>query len=358
MSLHEQLEAIRNGVAHTRMEHVFAVRVRGDDAFELLDAVCPRQLALHDGQALHTLLLHANGTIFADLYVLADDADYVLLVEGPTPTALREYLSEHGPAGNRAHLEELSQTHVVHEILGPYAWELLGELVGPELYGIAYLTAFGVPELGGMCLRAGKVGEYAYDLLVPRERQAELEARLREVGSAFSLREASLAALDLCALENAFYCIRDPGLAELTPVELQLQWRLSPRRAYPGAEAVEQRRSRGAPRVTWFTGRRGVPELPAAGAMLCRDGMALGSVLHAKYSPLLDTSLGLALLEHRWAHAGIDRLEVEDSGGLVVRTTSPPVLHNRSVFVDLHRHGYRSREHDEFPPVVPVERSR
>lgn len=358
MSLREQLEAIRQGVAYARMDHVVVLRVCGADAFELLDAVCPRSLALHDGQALHTLLLRADGTIFADLYVLADDVDYVLWAEGPTPAALVEYLAEHAPPGNGARVEDLSQTYAVGQLVGPYAWELLGEIVGPEIYGVAYLTAFGVPELGATCLRAGKLGEYAYDLLVPRERLAELETRIHEAGEAFSLREAGLPALDLCALENAFYCIRTPRLVDLTPVELQLQWRLSPRREHPGARAVEERRRRGASRIAWFKGRRGHLELPAAGASLHRDGMLLGSVLHATCSPLLDTCVGLALLEPRWAHAGIDGLEVEGSKGLALQTTSPPVLHNRSLFVDLHRHGYRSRERDAFPPIVPLERSR
>lgn len=358
MSLLEELQAIRHGVAFARMEHVVVLRVRGDDAFDLLDAVCPRSPSLHDGQALHTVLLRSDGTIFADLYVLADDTDYVLFAEGPTATAAIEYLAMHAPVGNRARVEDLCQTHVVYELLGPYAWELLGEIVGPELHGITYLNAFGVPELQGICLRAGKIGEYAYDLVIPRERRSELEARLDELGPAYSLRAASLEALDLCALENAFHCIRTPGLAELTPVELQLQWRLSSRRAYPGAEAVETRRRAGAPRIAWFTGRRGERALPPVGAALRCEGMVLGSVRHAAFSPMLDTCLGLALLERRWSHSGIERLEVDGTDGLVVRTTSPPVLHNRSLFVDLHRHAYRSRDRDVFPPVVPEERMR
>lgn len=354
MSLDEQLHTIRHGVAYARMDHVVVLRIGGGDhAFDLLDAVCPRRLLVHDDEALHTLLLRDDGTIFADVYVWSDDAGYLLLAEGPTAAALIEYLAAHAPAGNEAMVEDLSQSHAVCELLGPYAWELLGELVGPEIYGIAYLASFRLDELGGACLRAGKCGEYAYDLLIPRAQRDELEQRVRELGEPFDLREASLPALDLCALENAFYCIRTPGLAALTPLELQLQWRLWAGREHPGARAIDEHRRQRGQRLAWCTGRRGCRELPAPGAALRREGLVLGSVVHATISPMLDACIGLALLDAQWAHSGLAPLEADGFPGLTLYTTSPPLLHNRSLFVDLHRHSYRSRQLDEFPPVIP-----
>jgi hypothetical protein len=35
-----------------------------------------------------------------------------------------------------------------------------------------------------------------------------------------------------------------------------------------------------------------------------------------------------------------------------LQTASPPLLDNRSLFVDPRKHSFKSREGDEFPPLV------
>ncbi len=56
---------------------------------------------------------------------------------------------------------------------------------------------------------------------------------------------ASLETLDLCALENGFFSVRHASVEGLTPLELQLQWRVSARKRFPGATAIEERRAKG-----------------------------------------------------------------------------------------------------------------
>src|SRR5437870_25042 len=69
-----------------------------------------------------------------------------------------------------------------------------------------------------LCVRAGKTGEYGYDLLVPRGEVETVRARLLEKGRRFELGEAGLEALDACALENWFFNVRREGREPVTPV--------------------------------------------------------------------------------------------------------------------------------------------
>ncbi|MCP5067184.1 MAG: hypothetical protein GY946_11515, partial [bacterium] len=74
------------------------------------------------------------------------------------------------------------------------------------------------------CFRAGKTGEYGYDLLVPHAQYDPLHDKLQDIGRAFDMQPVGLAALDQCALENWFFNIRREGQLGLTPLELQ-RWR-------------------------------------------------------------------------------------------------------------------------------------
>lgn len=341
MSLSEQVAALRGGVVFGAREMAL-LRLRGEHAFDLLDAVCPRPLFLRDGQAMHSLLLTDEGRIWADLYVICDDLDYVLMAEGPTSAELQAWLLDHAGCGLDVELQDQSQSHVVIGLDGPYAWELLGKKVGPDVVGVPYMNLFFIPEWRGFGLRAGKTGEYGYDLVVPRELELQARQELEQIGTPFEARSVSLDTLDLCALENGFFCIRAPGMRDLTPVEMQLQWRLDLRRNFPGAEAVRRRQKESPPRVTWVRGE----QIPRSRHVELE--IATGELLYSRTSPLLGV-VGQVLLPRPYAHPGLP-LQV---GGCPFQTVSAPLLHNRSLFLDPQRHAWSSRHLDSFPPLVP-----
>ena len=316
-----ELRALRFGVALHRAEHVLALRVTGDQAFELVDALSPRPLYIRDGQMLPGLLLNDDGTVFADLMICADDLDWLLFLEGPSAADALAWVAAHAPEGLDARCE--LERRALWQVHGPYAWELLAELIGPEVVGIPYLTHFLLEPIStGTCFRSGKTGEFGYDLWLPRSEEDEVVARLREVGRAFDAVEVGLEALDLCALENGFFNIRHPAVKGLSVPELQLLWRVELGRSAPGMAAVEAARHP-ARRLTWV---RAAAPFPGG--------------LH---SPLLDAWLGLRLVEVDRAWPGQQLGELQ--------TTAPPVFWNRSLHIDVQQHSYASRALDELPDI-------
>jgi glycine cleavage system aminomethyltransferase T len=344
MTLAAAVEAIRSSVALSRLDHVCLVHVRGEDAFDVLDRVVPAQLRVRDGQLLHTLLLDDDAHPVADLYVGRDDEDYFLLAEGPEAGELTALLRRHSPEGADVAIEDGSATHAILGLDGPYAWELLGAALDPEVIGLPYLTFYHRPE--AICYRAGKTGEYGYGLIVPRDGVDALEARLRAAGAAYDLRDAGLDALDQCALENWFFNIRREGRARVTPVELQLQWRVSHRKTFTGSEALRRRRADGA--------RERLTCLVADGAMAVGDSVAsedgaIGRIVNAGWSDTRGEWVALALLDIAWAYPGIGDLT---AGGAVARTVSPPLLMNRSLAVSPQLHSWFTRHEHATPPLV------
>ncbi len=329
--------ALREGVALSRSDQVAIVRVSGEQAFELVDAISPRPLFVRDGQILPTLLLDEDGGVLADLSVAVDDLDYLLLAEGLSAQQLGAILEAHGQ-GLEATWEDQRPAWTLLSLDGPFSWELLAELVGPEVVGVPYQTLFLVDELGGVCLRSGKTGEFGYDLLVPAAREAEAWGRLMELGQDLDVVEADQGSRDLCSLENGFFCIRHRGMRGREPGELQLLWRVELGRDVPGLRGVRSTPER---RLCWL---RLPGELPVGGP-LHQDGQIRGELLEVLRSPLLGyLGLGMVRADVAWPEQALDE----------GRIVSPPLFYNRSLRVDVQKHSYAGAEQDLGPLLGPV----
>ena len=341
MPLPDEVRAIRTTTALCEATHVVTLRLGGAAAFSTLDRLCPSALALQDTQLRPTLLLREDGTVFADAYVARDDERYFLICEGPGGAELEAWVKQHATDAE-LQVERLDQTHQVLSLHGPWAWDLLAACLGADVMGMPYLS-FLRGEAGTVCFRAGKTGEFGYELLVPNAEVEAVRAGLLQHGREWNLGRVSLAALDQCALENWFFNIRQEGKAGLDPRQLGLQWRLAPGKDFVGAAALKARPFEA--RLTCLVAEGAVA--PADAVLL--DGIELGKVLSAGESSTLGKWIAAALLQLPLAVPGIPGLVV---GGRAARTTSPPVINNRSLYVSPQRHTWADRDSAEFPPLT------
>ena len=341
MSLPEELLAIRTTTALCDASHVVTLRVGGASAFATLDRICPATLSLQDTQLRPTVLLREDGTVFADAYVARDDEHYFLICEGPSSAELEAWVRTHA-AGSELELERLGGTHRMLSVHGPWAWEFLSTVLGPDVIGMPYLS-FIRADGGVLCFRAGKTGEYGYELLIPNAEFESLRGELVKQGAKFELKNVSVEALDRCALENWFFNIRHEGKAGLGPVELGLQWRLTPGKKYVGSEAVKA--SKRAARLTCVVAEGAVK--PGDAVMF--GTQELGKIVTAAESSTLGKWIGAALLETQYAVPGITGLKIGDHHA---RTASPPLINNRSLYVSPQRHTWADRASTEFPGIA------
>jgi glycine cleavage system aminomethyltransferase T len=342
VTIEREVRALRTTTTLASGDHIAAVRVRGTDAAEALDRVSPRALFVRLGKMTHTLLLDDEAQPIADMYVCCDEDDFFVLAEGISAPRVIEIVSAHA-TGLDVAFEDLSRSHAMLTLNGPYVWELLGELTTPDVIGLPYLGFFHADAF--TCFRGGKTGEYGYDLLVERARVDQLRDHIATIGRRFELADISLAALEVAQLENAFWNARRDTAPGLTPIELQLQWRIAYDREYPGAAALRRRREHANRRSVLLSADR---EL-TAGARVNAAGREIGHVLHADYSPIRQRWLALAIVERSLAHAGLDGFDV---AGVAASSVSAPAIDNRSLLVDPQRHSFATRDTDQFPPLV------
>ncbi len=337
------VQAIRSSVAFTALDHVTAIRVTGAGAYAAVNAITPRELFVRDGQMMHTLLLTDQARPRADLYVCADDGDFILLAEGVSATELAELLG-----GPTVEVVDLRQDHAFISLDGPYAWEMFAELAGPEVIGVPFHSFFHSDGL--TAFRAGKTGEFGYTLMIPRAREAALRSTLLDQGAAFDIVEGDLDALDQCALENWYFNIRREGRTDVTPVELQLQWRVSASKAFAGANILAEHRAAPAQRLQMCT----APARIATGDHVTYQGTPIGRIVNAGHSIVRGDWVAMALLDRTYAHPGIAAFAVlHGDANVAIETRVAPALDNRSLYVNPQLHSYHTRAEVQFPPVVP-----
>ncbi|HRI66484.1 MAG TPA: hypothetical protein PK156_19685, partial [Polyangium sp.] len=275
--------------------------------------------------------------------------DYLVLAEGLSSAELVDLFQS---SDKRIEVQDLGEEHELLSLHGPFAWEFLAEFVGPDVIGLPYLSLF---HLDGMtCFRGGKTGEYGYDLLVPKNEIEAVREKMFTVGAPFDLKEVGLEAVDLCSFENWFFNARKEGRAGLGPLELGLQWRVSYNKEYRGSAALIARRKEGASQRTVCVLSRSALE-PGA-VVMTSQGHEIGRIVRSEYSLSMNAHIAMALLERAYAYSGIDSyvVKLNDNGAapIPILTVSPPVINNRSLYVNAQKHSYATREAHPFPPIV------
>lgn len=321
------LYALRHTAARSTRPAAALLRVEGADSVEVLDRLLPTELFIRYRTARQSLLLDERGRVQADLMVLSDGDDLVLLAEGLEAPALADLVRGAVRPAEAVRVHTLDDWAVL-DVNGPYAWQVLSDLAGEGAQGMRFLTWFPLPQ-GALCLRAGLVGEFGYTFLVPAVQRAALWDRLGQLGEAVDMQEASPAAIAHARLQAWFFDVN--AVPEACPLEWGLQWRVQWDKEYRGAAALRARRG-ATRRAVAFRADTPVP----VGALVCLEGQPLGEV--AVCSAQGDEVLGAALLEPFYAQAGVTAYTV---GEQPIRTVSPPFVRYRSLLGSIRSARYR-----------------
>jgi glycine cleavage system aminomethyltransferase T len=350
--LSPETRALRTSVALHRAEARTVLDVRGASALDAVDALVSSDLFVRNGRMLHTFVLDPQGCPEADVLVAVDDEGAFLLVDGLSAAELTSRLDAAASplaGGSTLRVTDLAPSHAGCSVHGPYAWELMSEVLGDDVLGLPYLAFCRFGEL--LCFRAGTTGEFGYELLGPPDAIEALIAKIEERLVRFDGALIQGATLDTAALENGFFRPRLLAGSGLDARQQQQQWRLSTRKAYAGRESIERGRAEATPVLVHA--ETAADGAPSAGQRVLLDGVPFGTVAVSRHSEVLGRSAMRLLVPAALAHPGLDRLVVETaSGPIAARTVSSPMLLNRSLYVDPRNHSYHDAETRPEPPLA------
>ena len=168
-------------------------------------------------------MLRPDGRVLCDVYVLNQGGSYLLLTEGAPPDSVGAAIAQSCQAVDASEPQDLTTSHALVGLDGPFAWELLKALIGVKVLGTRYLEVLGGQRIGPVpvtVLRAGKTGEFGYLLLTEAGNAPSLWEQLLQTGQAFDALPCGLETIDLCKLENRIVNVRKEGAMAANALEL------------------------------------------------------------------------------------------------------------------------------------------
>jgi len=295
----EEYRAVRERVSVMDVGTLGKFLVAGPDATALVEASFPTRIDdLEPGRVRYLLALDEAGYVFDDglLCSLGAEGWYLTSTSGGADR-MEAWLRDRADRLRlRAHVVDMTAERGAILVAGPLARELLAGLTDDPLdpgafphMGVREVSVAGVPS---GAIRAGFVGEVAFELHHPRSRGPELWRSIGEAGAPFGLVPHGLDALEVLRLEKGHVYVGQDTLPDDTPAKLGLEWAVHPGERFTGWRALE--RLAALPldrRLVGLEFDRGDAEL--RGVPLREDGRIAGRVTSAARSPTLGSSIGL-----------------------------------------------------------------
>ncbi len=223
--------AVRERVSLMDVGTLGKMLIGGRDATALVDRVFPTRVDdLAPGRSRYLLALGEAGYVFDDGLICAlDGGRYYVTSTSGGADAMERWLREWADRWELS-VNIVNQTPMMGAIVvaGPRARDLVAGLSTDALDGTSFpymahreITVAGVPC---RAIRAGFVGELAYELHHPRSRGVELWDALLEAGRAFDIRPHGLDALELLRLEKGHVYLAQDTMPDDTPAKLGMEW--------------------------------------------------------------------------------------------------------------------------------------
>jgi aminomethyltransferase len=328
-SILEEHKAVRRAAGLFDVSHMGEVDVRGPDAGEFLNRLVTNDVArLFPGRVLYSPMCYPNGGVVDDLLVYMRAAgDYFLCINAGNIDKDLAWIREQA-AGFDVTITDRSPDYALLAVQGPRAAEIVQSLTGAKLGLVKYYHFTEATVAGVHCLasRTGYTGEDGFELYHATSEAPALAQALLDAGAPRGLELAGLGARDSLRLEAGYPLYGHEISAEISPLTAGLGWtvKLEKGADFIGRSALLAEKQQGAQqRVIFFkTGDRRIVrgETP----VLDRAGTIVGRVLSGTLSPMLNESIGSALV----ATAAVEQPLVVDIRGtkLDLHLVKPPFV--------------------------------
>jgi glycine cleavage system aminomethyltransferase T len=317
--------AIRGSAAKIDLSGAGLVEVTGTDAYDLLQQALARDLEfVTPEQSLISLLLDANGTAIDVVTAYYAEEGFRLETSIGTGPATVAHLTELRDAvGQDAEIALRNDDLTLILIEGPQAATVLEDTIDPDL-GALPLSGLMEIEFSGAELvvsRTGFTGEYGYKLFV-------------RTADAVSVWEAfgAVAPAGVGALEAAMFEVRQPVLhRESSDGRSALangwSWLIDVTKdEFHGRDAVIDAFEGGARSDVVGFAAPSATEAPAVGSEVSIGGTAVGTVVHAVFSPGRKEFIGLARMRADLVAPHLDVTVGANGGSVPAATLAAPYV--------------------------------
>lgn len=309
----EEHRAVRERVGLFDVSHMGRLHFEGPGALDWLERATTNHVAkLEVGKIQYSLMANDRGGVIDDLLVYRlpepepQPSFGVVCNAGNREKVIRRFEELKGEAN--AQLTDQTQDLAMIAVQGPAALEVLARVVDAPLGSTNYyqLTRGTIPTLNGAPVwasRTGYTGEDGFEVMLPSDLAESFWQSLIDSGADREIRPCGLASRDTLRFEAALPLYGHELSEDLNPYEAGVGWTVKLSKGdFAGREALQAfKRNPGRTRVGLaLEGKR----IARQGASVLRDGKPIGIVTSGTFSPTLERSLAMALVDP--TAAGID----------------------------------------------------
>jgi aminomethyltransferase len=313
-SIRDEHHAVRTAAGLFDISHMGRFRVRGEKAFDFLQALLTNDLGrIGPGQAQYTLMCDDKGGVLDDLVVYWGDEDLMTVVNASNRERDLAWMKEHAPAG--VEVEDRTFEVALLAFQGPRAQALLpaSDLSAVSYFGFRQTEVAGIRAL---VARTGYTGEDGFELFVEAKNAGRLWEALLEAGRPEGVLPCGLGARDACRLEAALRLYGNDMNENSNPYEAGLGWTVRLKKGdFVGSRALARVKEAGPARE--LVGLRSLDRsIPRHGSRVESEGRQVGQVTSGTYSFWLNQAIGLASVEAGSAPLGTQvRFETRAEAG-------------------------------------------
>ncbi len=301
-SILEEHKAVRRAAGLFDVSHMGEVDVRGPQALAFLEHLVTNEVArLHPGRVLYSPMCAEDGGTVDDLLVyMRAPEDYFLCINAGNIAKDLAWINARA-AAFEVTVTDRSADYALLAVQGPRAAQIVQSLTGAKLGAVGYYHFCEGTVAGTHCLisRTGYTGEDGFELYHAAAEAPALAEAILAAGRPHGLELAGLGARDSLRLEAGYPLYGHELAADISPLTAGLGWtvKLGKERPCHGHGALSREKAAGGARKVVFfrTGDRRI--VRADTTVLGPDGRSVGRVLSGTLSPLLNESIGSALIE-------------------------------------------------------------
>ena len=294
----DEHQAVRRRVGLFDIGHMGRLRIEGPDALALLEYATTNHVArLQMNQIQYSLMARDDGGVIDDVLVYRQSDAFGLVCNAsnrPKVVAQLERLR----AGRDASLADRTLQTAMIAVQGPAAREILQSVWDAPLAALPYYHCIAGQLLGapGEVSRTGYTGEDGFELIVTNDTAEAVWSALLEAGRAFDIRTCGLGARDTLRFEAAMPLYGHELSEAIDPYEAGVGWAVKLDKGdFIGRDALRARKANpGRTRVGLaLEGKR----IAREGCPVSADGRTVGTVTSGTFSPTLNQSLAMALID-------------------------------------------------------------
>ena len=339
-AVNREINAVRSAVGILDATTLGKIDIQGPDATKLLNWVYTNNWdGLKVGRCRYGLMCGEDGMVFDD-GVTARLGEHHYLMHTTTGNAahvlgwLEEWLQTEWP-DLRVYCASATEQYATVNLAGPNARALLASLTEMDVSGDAFpfmsWREGRVADLPARIFRVSFTGELSYEINVPASYGMDLWNTCVTAGEKFGLVPFGTEALHVLRAEKGYIAIGQDTDGTVTPVDLGMGGLVSKKKDFLGKRSLT-RTDMTAPGRREFVGllTTDPQEVLPEGAHIVEQVLpkppmkTLGHVTSSYYSPTLERSIALAMLENGRARMGEPvRLPLEDGRTVTATVTGP-----------------------------------